>query len=246
MYNKNNTKNAIWIYAVILFTSAFIVLLLTAYSQIKYNKNLENYRNQIDIQGKDNKNYKANLNTTLDENKKLKNDIEDLKKELDNTKKKLATSEENKDKIKNNASHIESKYEVLLRAQLLFESGQVVESANLLKNVIDPSDLEKVGVEFYERLVKKVFKPASEKLYYEGYEKYTKKDYNGAIKAFKESLSYESMEYFSDDCMYLLGYSLYINGNNQDAKDTLDKFVVNFPNSNYVKYAKDIIYKIEK
>jgi len=245
VYNKKHTKNAIWIYAVILFTSAFIVLLVTAYSQIKYNNNLENYKNQIDIQGKDNKKYKTNLNNTLDENKKLINEMADLKKELENTKQKLASSEENKEKVKKNASHVESMYEVLLRAQLLYENGSYVESANLLRNIFDPSDVEKVGVELYEDLISKVYKPASEKLYYDGYDKYVKKDYNSAIKSFRDSLSFAQIEYFSDDCMYLLGYSYFMNDNNQEARDTLEKFIISYPKSNYIKYAKELISQLE-
>ena len=46
MYNKKG-KNTIWIYAVILFTCVFILLLLTGYSQVKFNRNLNEYRNKL-------------------------------------------------------------------------------------------------------------------------------------------------------------------------------------------------------
>lgn len=44
MSNNKSERKTVWIYAVILFTSVFVVLLLTAYSQIKLNTNINKYQ----------------------------------------------------------------------------------------------------------------------------------------------------------------------------------------------------------
>jgi cell division protein FtsL len=58
---NGNGRKAVWMYAVILFSSAFIVLLLTAYSQIKLNKNITRYEGQIHDEKQQNINFKTDL-----------------------------------------------------------------------------------------------------------------------------------------------------------------------------------------
>jgi hypothetical protein len=44
---NDSKKSKLCVYAIILFNIAFIVLLFTAYSQIKLNENLNSYKNQV-------------------------------------------------------------------------------------------------------------------------------------------------------------------------------------------------------
>jgi len=66
---NNNDKKTVWVYAVILFTSAFIVLLITAYSQIKVNKNIDEVRNKLGSTEKEKSNFQMSLSSALAENK---------------------------------------------------------------------------------------------------------------------------------------------------------------------------------
>lgn len=56
MDNKKD-KKTVWIYAVVLFTSAFIVLMITAYSQIKVNKNIDYVRDKLGNSEKEKKQF---------------------------------------------------------------------------------------------------------------------------------------------------------------------------------------------
>ena len=77
---KNKSKNTIWIYALILFTCVFILLLLTGYSQIKFNRSLNEYRNKL-ISSEEEINISShNLKTALEENEMLYKKIEKLYK----------------------------------------------------------------------------------------------------------------------------------------------------------------------
>lgn len=64
-------KKTIWIYAVILFTSAFIVLLISAYSQMKFKKNANEYSSSNEINNEIRRRIHFSLSSAVDENEKL-------------------------------------------------------------------------------------------------------------------------------------------------------------------------------
>jgi hypothetical protein len=70
MAEGKNGKGKVWVYAVVLFTSAFIVLILTAISQIRFNKNIDEYRDQISNKEIEKSKFQLNLNSVLEENTK--------------------------------------------------------------------------------------------------------------------------------------------------------------------------------
>lgn len=241
MSQKKNERNAIWLYAVILFTSAFIVLLLTAYSQIKFNKNLNDYKNQISTQESDKNNFKNNLGTALSENKKLSDELQAAKRELEDSKAKVEEGNAALKKQQQKSTSAINTYDILIKAQVEYDKGNLVESADILYNMVDSKLLGKAGVDLYESLIAKVYNKAAETLYQQGYQKYVTRQYDEAIKMLRKSYDYASDEYFSDDCLYFIAYSRYRQENFKEAKEYADKLIKEYPDSNYKRSATDLL-----
>ena len=131
---KNKSKNTIWIYALILFTCVFILLLLTGYSQTKFNRSLNEYRNKL-ISSEEEINISShNLKTALEENEMLYKKIEKLNKTLEE---KTAAFNELEEKLKNKEKEIDERifinnYELLLEAEEYFNNGEVIKSSIIL------------------------------------------------------------------------------------------------------------------
>lgn len=243
MSGNRNERKTVWIYAVILFTSAFIVLLLTAYSQIKFNKNLSDYRNQISSESEEKVNFQMNLNSALEENKKLRDEIRKLKEELA----KVQTSEAEKDrKISslNTAAAAQGNYEQLLLAESEYRSGRITSCAEVLLNSVNVDILDLKGIELYKYLKEKSFKRAALEFYNQGYNLYRNGQFYLAATNFKTSLKLESGEYYSDDCVFFTAYSEYRMGNIKDAEENANKLIKEYPKSNYVEEIKRLLEEI--
>lgn len=241
MSSGKNGRNTIWVYAVILFTSAFIVLLLTAYSQIKFNKNLNDYKNQLYTEENDKNNFKNNLGTALSENKRISDELKTVKQQLEDAKAKVEEGNAILKKQQHKTNDIVDAYEYVVQAYIEYNKGNLLKSADILYSSTDTKILGKEGMELYEELVPKVYGKAAEILYQEGYKSYINKQYEEAVKSFRKSLNYASSEYFSDDCLYFIGYSRYRQQNYKEAKDTMEKLINEYPESNYKKSASDLI-----
>lgn len=232
---KSDKKNAIWIYAVILFTSAFIVLLLTAYSQIKFNKNIDEYKSRISSGEREKLNFQTNLSTALDENKKIKNELQKLSKEVDSSR--IALEEKNKqlDKYKNNMESTIQAYEALLAAEREYNNGNIIDCAMILKKKCNYNLLNKEAVEKYTYLTEKSFMEAAQRLYYDGYKSFKLKEYRKAIEKFQQSIELTDTEYFSDDSLFFMAYSEYNLGNKEAARNHAKRLIDQYPSSNYSK-----------
>ena len=131
--NNKNARSKIWLYAVVLFTSAFIVLLLTAYSQIKLNRNLSDLNNQVYTKEHEKNQVQLSfanaqdINSKLtDENKNLQNEKDMLTAELNQIQSDFDVSDK-LDKSKLDA------YDKLCQAQNEYLMGKIVESAQLIE-----------------------------------------------------------------------------------------------------------------
>lgn len=235
MGDQKRTKKTIWVYAVVLFTSAFIVLLLTAYSQIKFNKNIDDYRMQLSNSEKENKSFQMNLNMALNDNIKLKNEMEMLKKEITDNNNTVKNFEKEFENYKAAQEKVITAYETLILAEKYYEKGDVVECAVTLLKKCDINMLQSEAKQRYEELIEKTVKDASYKLYIDGYTKFRNKKYSEAIE--KLLLSNEIMpdEYYSDDSLYFASYSYYNSGNREEAKKLSDELREKYPGSSYIK-----------
>lgn len=241
MSESKNNKSKLWIYAGILFTSAFIVLLLTAYSQIKLNKSIIDYRSQIKNIEKENDNFELNLNSALEMNKELSRELKQLNEKITELSQKIKASEDRNIQIEINFKKTLAAYEALIKAQTEYERKNYVSCAQTLKFDCDASLLQKEAAAKYEQLAEKSIYKASHQLYSEGYEKYKVKNYKEAIIKFQQSFELSKEQYFSDDCLFFTAYAYYNEKNYELAHKYIENLLNDYPGSSYAKEAQNLL-----
>lgn len=240
MDNKKD-KRTVWIYAVVLFTSAFIVLMITAYSQIKVNKNIDDVRNKLGYTEKEKSNFQMNLSSALAENEKLNEEIKKLEGEIEESRKLESNLKKNLNNAKNTNSTKIDIYEKLMLADTKYDSGDVKGCSLILINEIDKEFLDKNALDMYNNLSKLSNKKASLEFYIDGYKNYKDEQFNKAIENFENSLKLANEEYYSDDCYYFIAYSNFNAGNIYLAKEEMNNLLTNYPDSTYQKDAIDFL-----
>lgn len=239
---SKNSKSKIWLYAVVLFTSAFIVLLITGYSQIKLNKNLSELSNQIST--KENEKNKVQLsfanaqelnNKLTEENKQLQNMIEGLNNEIEMLKSDRDTADNT------NSAKLDA-YEKLSLAENEYLKGNIVVSAGIMKD-IDPNQLNTNAGVTITLLKGIVYNEAGKLLLTEGHEQYVKKNYNTAVEKLAQSLLYAPDKEYSDKCIYYLALSEAKAGNAAAGAAHMSSLVEQYPKSHYLSSAKRFITK---
>lgn len=241
MGDNKNIKKTVWLYAVILFTSAFVVLLLTYYSQMKTDKSISDYLNKLTNEEKKSLLYQNNLNDALEEKNNLNKEIANLKKQLDNEKIKLKTSKSEIETVRKNYLETMNSYDQLLLAKKEYENGNYVKSAEVLMNYCDNSNLNSIGKEMYNNLSIDVFDKAARDLYMQGYKSYKQKSYYDAIQKFGDSLNFSKHNYLSDDCYYLKAYSYLNIGDKASARKDFEEILNNYKDSSYIKEVKRLL-----
>ncbi|MEN2775063.1 tetratricopeptide repeat protein [Acetivibrio clariflavus] len=232
---NNNDKKTVWVYAVILFTSAFIVLLITAYSQIKVNKNIDEVRNKLGSTEREKSNFQMSLSSALAENKKLNEKIQALEKEIENFKISEEKLEKELKDFRNENSLKFENYEKLIKANICYYDGDIKSCALILTREINKNYLESDAMQLYQKLLDITIRKAAQEFYYDGYEYYKNKDYDKAIESLKNSLSLVDNEYYSDDCYYFIGYSYFRKGNLNSVKEAMNTLLEKYPDSTYKK-----------
>lgn len=241
MKNNKKEKYNIWIYAVVLFMSAFIVLLLTAISQIKFNKNIMNYENILSMSQKEKNNYLNNLKTAEDNIKLLQRDIQVLKNELDQSKEAIDTIKKEKETEKKELEDIINNYETLMLAKQYINQGKIKEGAKILKNDINADLLRQNAKIEYEQLIKKIYPKASYKYYIDGYNYYKKGEYAKAAYELESSLMYSKNEKFTEDCMYILILTLDKTGQHEKKLIYANEYINISKNKKLVQKVKNMI-----
>ncbi len=244
MANKKNVKSKIWVYAVVLFTSAFIVLLITAYSQIKMNRNIVDFRNQISNQQNEKNKYQLNFATAQEMNNKLTEENEKLK--ADNESLQEAVNKANSDIQAANDSTGKKlgEYEKLSAAQEAYIKGDIVASARILKS-IDVLQFNEKAKASYEFLSEKALLEAGKQLFDEGYKLYSKGDYNAALEKLTLSRELSPKADYSDNCLYYLAYAQQRTGNTAAAVTNMKLLLNEYPESSFINYAKSFIEKYD-
>lgn len=240
--NNKSARSKIWLYAVVLFTSAFIVLLLTAYSQIKLNKNLSDLNNEVYTKENEKNQVQLSFANAQEVNGKLIEENKDLKKE-----KEVITAELNQTKADRDLSDNLNKsklddYDKLCQAQNEYLKGKIVESAQLIENV-DSNLLNAYGNELYGLLKNKAYSEAGRLLLNEGYALYLKKDYSVAAEKLMKSWGYAPGKDYSDKCLYYLAQAEAKSGNTIAGVEQMKTFVNQFPSSRYINAAKRFLSK---
>lgn len=246
MSEKNGGKKKVWIYAVILFTSAFIVLLLTAVSQIKLNKNISDYKTQIYAKEKEKSDFQLNLSSSKNENKKLQEELKITKEVLDNEIKAKENEIKKQKELETKIKEVIDSYENLIKAENEFLNEDYVTCALILSKQCDAEYLNDEATKKYLFLREKTYGKASKTLYTDGLKKYRRGEYDAAVSNFQSSVDLMPNEYYSDDCYYYIAYSLYMSGKYDFSVKAVDKLLIDYPSSSYISDAYDLLKLMKK
>lgn len=242
---NTNKKSQLWVYAVILFTSAFIVLLFTAYSQIKMNKNLDDYKSQIYYKESEKNKVQQNFSSAQEMNARLNEDIKKLEEEKTALQAEVSTL---KEELGDREKMIQARNDAIggfSDAIMEYLNGNVAACAALLKNV-DISSLDSKSSTAYQTLAQKVNAEAGKLLFDEGFALYNRAKYAEAAGKLLLSFEYAPSEKFSDKCLYYLAYAEVKSDNTALALEHMGKLVSDYPTSKYLNSAKRFIEKYKQ
>lgn len=237
---KNENKN-LWVYITIFFAVIFVLLIITAFSQIKYNKSITKYKSDIQNEQSDKAKYQLNLKNALEENESLHSEVDKLNKNIDELKKQIDEKDKALSELQDKYKNALTFYEKLRKAEAEYNNGNVNECALILKSINLQDDYDENSRELYNNLAELSFYTASESLYYEGYNLYLGGNFSQAIDKFKNSLYISENEYFSDDCYYYLAYSEFGNGNIESAVNYMKDLINKYPDSMFKQIAQEFI-----
>jgi len=243
--DNKNEKKQIWMYALILFAGAFIVLLLTAYSQVKFQNNISDYQNKLTSEEKAKINVVTDFNAAVKENKRLTTEIESLRSKLVESEQKIATEEAKGVELESENSNTIFSTNLLLVAYEYYNQENYISCATTLKYDINTEFLSSEAKGSYNDLVLKSYWKASQLLYGDGYRNFKKENYNEAILSFNRSIEFSQKdEYFIDDAYYYLAKCYYRTSKFEEAKTLIHSFINNYPRSTFVKDMKALYNKM--
>lgn len=242
MNMKENKKSNVWLYAVILFTSAFIVLLFAGYSQIKLNKNLSDYKTQVYSNETEKNKYLKNFSSAQEMNEKLNEEITGLQGEVDSLKNEIGLLQDELSILQEESLKKEKAVNELSDLLTIYLNGNIVEAAILIEEV-DLDNLYSGSMETFKTLQRRV-KSEVGKLYFdEGYELYTMRKYNEAAEKLILSYKYAPTALYSDKCLYYLANAEVRNKDTESALKHMAILVEEYPTSKYLRSAKQFISK---
>jgi TolA-binding protein len=232
-------------YALILFTGAFIVLLLTAYSQVKFQNNISDYQNKLSSQEKAKINVVTDFNAAIKENKRLTTELESLRSKLVESEQKIATEEAKGLDLETKNNNTISSTNLLLVAYEYYNKEDYVSCAVTLKYDINTEFLSPKANESFNNLVSNSYEKASQLLYGEGYRNYRNKNYTEAIQGFNRAIDFsQKNEYYIDDAYYYLARSYYKTSKFDEAKKLIHSFINDYPRSTFVEDMKALYSKM--
>lgn len=233
---SKSEKKQIWMYALVLFTGAFIVLLLTAYSQVKFQNNISEYQNKLSSQEKAKLNAVTDFNSAVKENNRLKSELESLREKLVKAEQQIADLEQKGADLETKITNSTSAAEILLVAQQFYIDQDYTSCASTLKYDINTSYLSSKGLQMYNELKSKSYPKASLALYKKGYYNYKNRNYSEAILDLNRAIDFsEKNEFYIDDAYYYIAYSYYKTSNYVDAQKTIDIFVADYSDSSFLR-----------
>jgi len=239
---RENKKTSILLYAVILFTSAFIVLLFAGYSQIRLNQSLKEYKSQVFSSESEKNEYLRNFASAQEMNETLNNEIRMLEEENAELKNKIDDLTDEKAVLQDVLMQNQEASNNMAIVIDIYLEGDVIGAAEQLKNV-DVVALDEKMAQTFEKLEKKVRLEAGRQLFDEGFSLYNRAKYDEAAEKLLLSFQYAPKEEFSDKCLYYLAYAELRAGNKVQALEYMNRLISEFPQSNYLRRAKQFVNK---
>jgi len=241
---RENKKASIWLYAVILFTSAFIVLLFAGYSQIRLNQNLKEYKSQVFNTESEKNEYLRNFASAQEMNEELNKEISRLEEENAELKKEINDLSDEKASLQDVITKKQEAADKLTNIMGIYLEGDVIGAAEMLKN-IDVTALGEKTAKTFNTFEQKVTAEAGKLLFDEGFSLYNNAKYDDAAAKLLLSYQYAPKEEFSDKCLYYLAYAELRAGKKAEALDHMNRLVEDYPLSKYFRRAKQFISKYD-
>lgn len=241
---RENKKASVWLYAVILFTSAFIVLLFAGYSQIRLNQNLSDYKSQVFNTESEKNEYLRNFASAQEMNEALNNEISQLKEENDDLKKRINELTDEKDALQEVLHKTKDAADKLSIVIGIYLEGDVIGAAEQLK-IVDVTALDETTAKTFKTFENKVTEEAGNQFFEEGLSLYNKAKYDEAAEKLLLSFQYAPKEEFSDKCLYYLAYAEFRAGKKAEALEYMKRLVSGYPKSNYLRRAKQFVSRYE-
>jgi TolA-binding protein len=244
-HKDKNEKKQIWIYALILFAGAFIILLLTAYSQDKFQNNISEYQNKLSTEQKAKINVVSDFNAAVKENKQLKKEIDSLRNKIIDSEQEIATEEQKSTDLQLKLDNTIECNNLLLTAYEYYNNKDYINCAITLKYDINTIYLNSSSNLIYNDLAAKSYEKASKLLYIDGYKNYRNKSYDEAVVSLKRCIDFSTNnEYYADDAYYYLAKSYYAISKYDEAKSLISSFIDNYPKSAFVGDMKILYNKM--
>ncbi|MHB8064010.1 MAG: tetratricopeptide repeat protein [Ruminiclostridium sp.] len=243
--DNKNEKKQIWMYALILFAGAFIILLLTAYSQVKFQNNISDYQNKLTSEEKAKINVVTDFNAAVKENKRLTTELESLRSKLVESEQKIATEEAKGIDLESKVNNTMIANNLLFVAYEYYIQEDYMSCAITLKYDINTEFLSMKATQSYNDLILKSYEKASSLLYRDGYKNYRNENYADAILSFNRSIDFsQKNEYYIDDAYYYLARCYYKTLKFDEAKTLINSFVANYPKSAFIQDMKALYSKM--
>jgi hypothetical protein len=230
MENEKNSKKYLWIYAVVLFASAFTVLLLTALSQVKITKNMEALKKQQKENESSMQGVSFSLNTATMEKKTLKQKADALEKENISLRAIAATA----DQAIQAAQRSKESFDYLLEAEKLYKDDEYVKSANLLSKV-NPVDLGEIATKKYLKVKSEVYPYTARRYFKAGKFELEAKSYKAAKEDFELAHLFDTINYFEENILYYLANASNKLGEAEKFNSYKTELKNKYPDSEYLK-----------
>lgn len=236
MEKNKNSKKFLWIYAAVLFLSAFAVLLLTAFSQVKLSNNMDEYKRKLSERDNSIKEFSINLNSAAEEKTLLKQKLKQLEDENNNLK---GVTNELGDfsTVKQRIERCRKSFDLLLHADNCYKQEKYVSCAEALKEIF-VEDLGDQGAKRYSYLKAKVYLFAVKDFYKRGKEQMVLKNYLKSKDYFEKSLSFDETRYYEENTLFYLAFL----SNKLKDQDKLKQYTQilteKYPKSEYIEKIK--------
>ncbi len=233
MDKEKNKRKYLWVYAVVLFSSAFVVLIITALSQVRLNSNIEEYKSKLAEHENSINKFNLSLSSAAQEKDALRERINQLEKENDSLKSVVAGGG-SPSLLEQRLERSRQSFDNLLKAESLYEAEDLVDCARALSKVSE-EDLGSLSKEKYRQLKGKVYLHATKELYRIGKEYYSQKEYLKARECFEESISFDNTQYFEENSLYFLALISNKLKEPEKMKEYADTLQKKFPDSEYIE-----------
>ncbi len=145
---KKGSTKYLWVYTILLFSIAFILILVSAFMQQRAQKDIEYYKNELQSQKVFSQGVQNTLSNLTEENEYLKSEIEKEKEKLQEAEDRILTAEEE-------GSRAVSALDFLIQSQNLYDVRNY-ESAKAVLNLIDYDNLTIDAQTLYNKLAEKL------------------------------------------------------------------------------------------